>query len=117
MASVGHLRQAKYDCLLAVAGPLSRRARPWPNEPAARRLPHKWRAYSRAPQTACGVSRSELGRSDANLSDAFLRDLRLPEPAHHLEVGSGSHAEQTGRTAESLTAWLGVHRAIQSVSG
>jgi len=35
---------------------------------------------------------------DANMSDAFFRDLALPEPAHHLEVGSGSHAEQTGRT-------------------
>lgn len=35
---------------------------------------------------------------DANMSEAFFRDLQLPEPAHHLEVGSGSHAEQTGRT-------------------
>ncbi|MBS0579566.1 MAG: UDP-N-acetylglucosamine 2-epimerase (non-hydrolyzing) [Proteobacteria bacterium] len=35
---------------------------------------------------------------DANMSDAFFRDLGLPAPAHHLEVGSGSHAEQTGRT-------------------
>ena len=35
---------------------------------------------------------------DSNMSDAFFRDLRLPEPAVHLEVGSGSHAEQTGRT-------------------
>src|SRR5215469_9233375 len=35
---------------------------------------------------------------DANMSDSFFRDLQLPEPAHHLEVGSGSHAEQTGRT-------------------
>jgi UDP-N-acetylglucosamine 2-epimerase (non-hydrolysing) len=35
---------------------------------------------------------------DANMSDAFFTDLRLPEPAHHLEVGSGSHAQQTGRT-------------------
>ena len=35
---------------------------------------------------------------DANMSDAFFRDLGLPEPAHHLEVGSGTHAEQTGRT-------------------
>ena len=35
---------------------------------------------------------------DASMSDAFFRDLRLPEPAHHLEVGSGTHAEQTGRT-------------------
>jgi UDP-N-acetylglucosamine 2-epimerase (non-hydrolysing) len=29
------------------------------------------------------------------MSNAFLR---LPEPAHHLGVGSGTHAEQTGRT-------------------
>jgi UDP-N-acetylglucosamine 2-epimerase (non-hydrolysing) len=33
---------------------------------------------------------------DPNMSDAFFRDLNLPEPDHHLEVGSGSHAEQTG---------------------
>lgn len=33
---------------------------------------------------------------DANMSDAFFRDLRLPEPHFHLEVGSGSHAQQTG---------------------
>src|SRR5262245_39089804 len=32
---------------------------------------------------------------DANMSDAFFRDLRLPAPHHHLEVGSGTHAEQT----------------------
>jgi UDP-N-acetylglucosamine 2-epimerase (non-hydrolysing) len=35
---------------------------------------------------------------DANMSDAFFTDLSLPEPAHHLEIGSGSHAEQTGHT-------------------
>jgi UDP-N-acetylglucosamine 2-epimerase (non-hydrolysing) len=35
---------------------------------------------------------------DANMSDAFFRDLRMPDPAHHLEIGSGTHAEQTGRT-------------------
>ena len=45
---------------------------------------------------------------DANMSDAFFRDLRLPEPAHHLEIGSGSHAEQTGRT---MIAYEGVCRA------
>ena len=33
---------------------------------------------------------------DPNMSDAFFRDLRLPDPHFHLEVGSGSHAEQTG---------------------
>jgi UDP-N-acetylglucosamine 2-epimerase (non-hydrolysing) len=30
------------------------------------------------------------------MSDAIFADLRLPEPDHHLGVGSGSHAEQTG---------------------
>jgi UDP-N-acetylglucosamine 2-epimerase (non-hydrolysing) len=34
---------------------------------------------------------------DANMSDAFFTDLRLPDPHHHLGVGSGSHAEQTAR--------------------
>jgi UDP-N-acetylglucosamine 2-epimerase (non-hydrolysing) len=33
---------------------------------------------------------------DANMSDAFFRDLGLPRPHFHLEVGSGTHAEQTG---------------------
>jgi UDP-N-acetylglucosamine 2-epimerase (non-hydrolysing) len=34
---------------------------------------------------------------DLNMSDAFFRDLMLPEPHHNLGVGSGTHAEQTGR--------------------
>jgi UDP-N-acetylglucosamine 2-epimerase (non-hydrolysing) len=42
---------------------------------------------------------------DANMSDAFFRDLQLPEPAYHLGIGSGSHAEQTGRT---MIAYEGV---------
>jgi UDP-N-acetylglucosamine 2-epimerase (non-hydrolysing) len=42
---------------------------------------------------------------DANMSDAFFRDLRLPAPSYHLEVGSGTHAEQTGRT---MIAYEGV---------
>ena len=32
---------------------------------------------------------------DADMSDVFFRDLGLPAPAHHLDIGSGSHAEQT----------------------
>lgn len=33
---------------------------------------------------------------DANMFDAFFSDLHLPKPHFHLNVGSGSHAEQTG---------------------
>lgn len=33
---------------------------------------------------------------DFSMSDAFFQDLNLPKPDHHLGVGSGSHAQQTG---------------------
>ena len=33
---------------------------------------------------------------DKNMSDAFFEDLKLPKPHFHLEVGSGTHAEQLG---------------------
>lgn len=34
---------------------------------------------------------------DLNMSDVFFNDLKLPPPHIHLGIGSGSHAEQTGR--------------------
>jgi UDP-N-acetylglucosamine 2-epimerase (non-hydrolysing) len=37
---------------------------------------------------------------DARMSDAFFRDLELPEPDVHLGVGSGTHAEQTAATLQ-----------------
>ena len=42
---------------------------------------------------------------DLNMSDAFFRDLMLPEPHHQLGVGSGSHAEQTGKVMISYEIW------------
>ena len=34
---------------------------------------------------------------DQNMSEAFFQDLKLPPPDLHLDVGSGSHAEQTAK--------------------
>lgn len=39
---------------------------------------------------------------DAQMSDTFFGDLMLPEPDHHLEVGGGSHAQQTARVMEAF---------------
>lgn len=39
---------------------------------------------------------------DARMSDAFFKDLGLPEPDFYLGVGSGSHAVQTARIMESF---------------
>ena len=34
---------------------------------------------------------------DKNMSEAFFADLKLPKPHIHLGIGSGTHAEQTGK--------------------
>lgn len=39
---------------------------------------------------------------DAQMSDAFFRDLGLPEPDVYLGVGSGSHAAQTAAVMQSF---------------
>jgi UDP-N-acetylglucosamine 2-epimerase (non-hydrolysing) len=35
---------------------------------------------------------------EARMSDAFFKALAIPEPDIHLNIGSGTHAEQVGRT-------------------
>ena len=37
---------------------------------------------------------------DVQMSEAFFRDLCIREPDHNLEVGSGTHAQQTARVME-----------------
>ncbi len=39
---------------------------------------------------------------DADMSDVFFGELGIPAPAHNLEVGSGSHARQTGAMMTGL---------------
>jgi UDP-N-acetylglucosamine 2-epimerase (non-hydrolysing) len=39
---------------------------------------------------------------DRLMSEVFFEELGMPAPDHMLEVGSGSHAEQTARTMERL---------------
>jgi UDP-N-acetylglucosamine 2-epimerase (non-hydrolysing) len=41
---------------------------------------------------------------DENMSRVFFEDLELPEPDIHLGVGSGSHAEQTGKIMVAFEA-------------
>ena len=54
-----------------------------------------WHALARAPDFDPVLIHTGQ-HYDANMSDAIFADLRLPQPDHHLGVGSGSHAEQTG---------------------
>lgn len=47
---------------------------------------------------------------DPAMSDAIFADLSLPAPDHHLGVGSGSHAEQTGRVMIAYEALIAKDR-------
>jgi len=39
---------------------------------------------------------------DDNMSSIFFQELNIPEPEHHLGVGSGPHGQQTARMLEQL---------------
>ena len=47
---------------------------------------------------------------DLNMSDVFFNDLDLPDPDIHLGIGSGSHAEQTGKVMIAYEKVLLKHR-------
>ena len=55
-----------------------------------------WHALTRAPEFTPVLIHTGQ-HYDPNMSDAIFADLGLPQPDHHLGIGSGSHAEQTGR--------------------
>lgn len=43
---------------------------------------------------------------DANMSDVFFEQMRIPRPDHHLGVGGGPHGQMTGRQLEKIEAVL-----------
>lgn len=47
---------------------------------------------------------------DARMSDVFFEELGIPAPNHHLGVGSGTHAVQTGEMMKSLEPVLMAER-------
>ena len=47
---------------------------------------------------------------DLNMSDVIFQDLGLPEPDIHLGIGSGTHAEQTGKVMIAYEKILLKHR-------
>src|SRR5437667_1767843 len=43
---------------------------------------------------------------DSVMSDLFFRQLGLPQPVAHLEVGSGPHGDQTAKVLSRYESWL-----------
>ncbi len=68
-----------------------------------------WHALSASPDFAPVLVHTGQ-HYDANMSGDILADLNLPEPDFHLGIGSGSHAEQTGRVMIAYGEVAAAHR-------
>ena len=55
------------------------------------------KAFSHYPDKFCTRVVHTGQHYDTNMSDVFFQDLDMPKPDRFLGIGSGSHAEQTGR--------------------
>lgn len=53
---------------------------------------------------------------DYNMSAQFFDELEIPEPDYNLEIGSGSHGEQTGRMLAAIEQVLIKERPDSSSS-
>jgi UDP-GlcNAc3NAcA epimerase len=47
---------------------------------------------------------------DVNMSDIFFNELNIPTPRYNLNIGGGSHGQNTGRMIESIETVLQVER-------
>jgi UDP-N-acetylglucosamine 2-epimerase (non-hydrolysing) len=68
-----------------------------------------WHALSASPDFAPVLVHTGQ-HYDANMSDEILKDLGLPDPDFHLGIGSGGHAEQTGRVMIEYGKVAAAHR-------
>jgi len=68
-----------------------------------------WHALAAAPDFAPVLIHTGQ-HYDANMSGEILRDLGLSDPDFHLGIGSGSHAEQTGRVMVEYGKVAEAHR-------
>lgn len=67
-----------------------------------------------APVSRCIATRNDIRETivhtgqhyDTDMSAAFFRNMGIPEPAWNLEVGSGTHGEQTARMLVGLESVL-----------
>lgn len=60
------------------------------------------REIKKRPDAFCHVLVHTGQHYDEGMSDVFFRDLGIPKPDHHLNVGSGSHATQTANIMTSF---------------